>query len=145
MKGDDKMIPLQSQLEQMEKSYPDVIGEFERHGFVLGGNWDYDHGYFDCALDSANEVWLRVPFQVANGQLNGESAEANLDTMISFGTPFVLKHIVERGIDEEGSSGVIRSLVDQFQDPVDPDASVEPHWVEKAKQHMQTLERAIIH
>lgn len=144
MKGMTSMIPLQSKLEHMEKPYPDVVGELEQHGYVLGGNWDYDHGYFDRPLDDSREVWLRVPFQVTNGQLNGEAAEANIDTMITFGKPFVLKHIVERGIDEEGSSGVLRSLVDQFQDPIDPDASVEQHWVEQANQHIHTIERAII-
>ena len=139
------MIPLTSKLENVERTYSGVVGELTRHGFTLGGNWDYDHGYFDQALDERRQVWLRVPFRVTGGSLNGEAAEVNEDTHILFGTPFVLKHVYEEGIDEDGRSGPLRSLVDQFQDPADQDADVEHHWVELARQHLHELEQALLH
>jgi len=139
------MIPLQSKLENLEIPYSEVKSSMDQCGFVLGSNWDYDHGYFDRPLDGVNKVWLRIPFQVTTGSLEGEAVEANDSTRIIFGTPFILRHIYEEGIDQEGESGAFRSLVDQFQDPVDPDAPVEGRWVDIAWEQLQTLEHAVIH
>jgi len=139
------MIPLTSKLENVERMYAEVVPEMTRHGFTLGGNWDYDHGCFDRALDERRQVWLRVPFRVTGGSLNGESAEVNEHTHIMFGTPFVLKHVYEEGIDEEGTVGPFRSLVDQFQDPADPDADVEDRWINVARQQLSELENSVLH
>jgi len=138
------MIPLTSKLENVETTYAGVVQEMTRHGFTLGGNWDYDHGCFDRALDDRRQVWLRVPFRVTGGSLNGESAEVNENTHIKFGTPYVLKHVYEEGVDEDGKAGPLRSLVDQFQEPVDQDADVEEHWVSLARQQLSELENAVL-
>lgn len=138
------MIPLQSQLEHVDGPYADIKQHVDRCGFVLGGNWDYDHGYFDKALDDKQQVWLRVPFHVSRGRLEGESSEANASTHIVFGTPFVLNHLYEEGIDEEGRSGPLRSLIDQFQSPADPDAPLDDHWVIIAREALTELEQAVL-
>lgn len=138
------MIPLESRLTNLEMTYPDAKERIDRCGFVLGGNWDYEHGCFDRSLDGENKVWLRVPFEVTGGSLNGESAEANVRTLVQFGTPFILHHQYEEGVDQEGTSGVMRSLVDQFQAPSNPDAPVDDHWISIGMKQLQELESAMM-
>jgi hypothetical protein len=139
-----RMIPLESRLENVETTYAAAARVMNGRGFTLGGNWDYDHGCFDRPLDDRRQVWLRVPFRVTGGSLNGEAAEANEHTRIRFETPFVLKHVYEEGIDEEGQAGPFRSLVDQFQDPSDPDAAVADDWIDLARRQLSELESALI-
>jgi hypothetical protein len=107
-------------------------------GFALGGNWDYDHGSFDCALDEANKVWLRLPFDVTVGNLDSESPESNVK--IKFGQPFVLKHLYNEGSDKEAQPRAFGALLDQFSDPVDPDDEIESHWIELAKHKLNKVE-----
>jgi len=115
--------------------------ELERLGFVIGGNWDYDHGSFDRPLDDRRQVWVRLPFGVVSGRLDAEAPEQ--DTKIRFGTPYVLRHVYEEGLDEDavpfGSGGVF----DQFRDPADPDAEVAPHWREMAEIVLRQAERRL--
>src|SRR5690606_27895293 len=110
---------------------------------TLGGNWDYDHGYFDRSLDERNTVWLRIPFQVTRGNFEGDTGTPE-DTMIELGSPFVLKHLYEDNIDQEGQSGVMRGLIDQFQDPAQPDAELEEKWIRIAEQELSKAEAAIL-
>lgn len=126
------MIPLESELENREGDYDFFWEHLEPFEFVVGGNWDYDHGYFDKALDGERrKVYLRIPFKVIEGRFDAVST--NNHTLIRIGTPFVLKHEYEEGVDRGGDSGLFSGLVDQFQDPTDPDAPVQDKWVEAAK------------
>jgi hypothetical protein len=107
-------------------------------GFSLGGNWDYDHGSFDCALDEANKVWLRLPFQVTVGSLDSEAFDD--ETHIQFGEPYALKHVYNEGSDHEAQPRGLGALVDQFQDPIDPDDEIESKWIDLAKQRLIQVE-----
>ncbi|WP_372633268.1 YugN family protein [Cohnella sp.] len=107
-------------------------------GFALGGNWDYDHGSFDCALDDANKVWLRLPFDVTAGTLD-EEAEP-MDTEIRFGQPYVLKHVYNEGLDGSARASAFGGLLNQFSDPVDPDGAIESSWIEKARRKLDEIE-----
>ncbi|MFC4305021.1 YugN family protein [Cohnella boryungensis] len=107
-------------------------------GFTLGGNWDYDHGSFDCALDEANKVWLRLPFDVTSGNLDSEAEP--MDTEIRFGQPYVLKHVYNEGLDSEARPSTLGGLVNQFAAPVDPDDEIEKEWIEKAKRKLEEAE-----
>ncbi|XID93289.1 YugN family protein [Paenibacillaceae bacterium WGS1546] len=121
----------------------DYLSERERlaeHGFTLGGNWDYMRGSFDCALDDDRQVWLRLPFEVTSGSLDGESDTNGTD--IRYGQPFVLKHVYREGPDKEASPGAIGTVFNQFSDPLDPDGEVEPEWIEKAKSKLNRIEAA---
>jgi hypothetical protein len=135
----DVLIPIVSELENQVEGFVSLNDFFARFEFTLGGNWDYEHGYFDRYLDGDHKVWLRIPFEVTSGTLDGISDES--DAVVKLGTPFVLKHIYNEGLDPEAVPNVYGSLINQFQEPVDKDADVEAHWVEQAKHIMQEVEQ----
>jgi hypothetical protein len=137
------MKPLTSSLENTTETFDNVRNHLHHFEFVLGGNWDYDHGYFDRYLDEAHKVWLRVPFQVTSGNLDGDS-EAT-DAIVRLGRPFVLKHVYNEGTDPGAEAEMTGALVDQFQAPLEPDAEVEPHWVDKAKDLLKQVEQKWLH
>jgi len=132
------MYTIPSSLTSQVHDFMESRNELMEHGFVLGGNWDYNHGSFDCVLDDNNKVWLRVPFDVTVGNLDGEASEN--DVQIQFGQPYVLKHIYNEGLDQEAQPRAVGALMDQFSDPVDPDAEIESHWIERAKRKLELAE-----
>jgi hypothetical protein len=132
------MYAIPSSLTMQEQEYEKTKDLLAEHSFGLGGNWDYDHGSFDCALDEANKVWLRLPFDVTVGSLDSESLQN--DTRICFGQPFVLKHVYNDGLDREAQPRALGALMDQFSDPVDADDEIEAHWIEKARQKLHQVE-----
>ncbi|MDF2959797.1 MAG: YugN-like family protein [Paenibacillus sp.] len=134
------MIPLESDLVDREEAFDQVRNYLHEFEFSLGGNWDYEHGYFDRNLDEANKVWLRIPFEVKHGALDGDAAST--DAVIHLGTPFVLKHLYNEGLDKEAKINTYGALFDQFQEPVDKDAPVEDKWVNKAKDVLHEVERS---
>ncbi|ALS26814.1 YugN-like family protein [Paenibacillus sp. 32O-W] len=132
------MIPIDSRLVSREQEFVPMRNMLEQHRFTVGGNWDYDHGSFDCNLDGDNKVWLRLPFTVTNGNLDADTEDN--DAKIRLGQPYVLKHLYNEGLDTEAQPRVMGSVIDQFQDPVDPDAQVERQWVEKAGEVLRQVE-----
>jgi hypothetical protein len=132
------MFAIPSSLTSQVKNYVSTSNDLSEHGFGLGGNWEYDHGSFDCALDEANKVWLRLPFDVTIGHLDNEKQENN--AKIQFGQPYVLKHVYNKGLDQEAQPRAIGALMDQFSDPVDPDDEIESHWIDKARQKLNVVE-----
>jgi hypothetical protein len=133
------MHTIPSSLSSQEQEFVPVQSTLAERGFALGGNWDYDRGSFDCALDDAQKVWLRLPFEVTIGHLDGETEEN--DAKIRFGQPFVLKHVYQEGLDAEAQPRGMNAMFDQFQDPADPDDAIEPHWIDAAKQKLREAER----
>jgi hypothetical protein len=89
-------------------------------------------------LDEANKVWLRLPFDVTNGNLDSESQEN--DTKIRFEQPFVLKHVYNEGLDREAQPRALGAMMDQFSDPVDPDDEIESYWIDRAREKLNTVE-----
>ncbi|WP_239614935.1 YugN family protein [Cohnella mopanensis] len=132
------MYTLSSSLTSQVQDYAVSRNALLKHGFSLGGNWEYDHGSFDCVLDDANKVWLRLPFEVTSGNLDSEAEEAS--TEIRFGQPYVLKHVYNEGLDREAQPRALGALMDQFSDPVDADADIESNWIERAKRKLQEVE-----
>ncbi|GCL70734.1 hypothetical protein PN4B1_06360 [Paenibacillus naphthalenovorans] len=133
------MIPLDSSLLNREENFDQVRQYLHEHEFVLGGNWDYEHGSFDRYLDEGRKVWLRIPFQVTHGVLDGDADST--DAVVQIGTPFVLKHVYNEGLDEEAQVRVSGALIDQFQEPLDNDAPVEDKWVAQAKSLLKEVEQ----
>ncbi len=133
------MISLQSRLTDQVDELTDLKQFFADHEFTLGGNWEYDHGSFDRALDEEHKVWLRVPFQVVSGTIDGSVEDS--ETTVRMGAPYVLKHLYQEGNDQEARAMTYRGLIDQFQTPLDRDAEVEKPWVDKANQVMREIEQ----
>lgn len=132
------MKPLQSSLEHKAESFDSARARLSAYQFNLGGNWDYDHGYFDRPLDEAHKVWLRIPFRVTNGAIDAESEETG--ATVEFGQPFVLKHVYNEGIDPAADAETAGALVDQFQAPLDPDAEIGENWVAEASRLLKQVE-----
>jgi hypothetical protein len=132
------MIPLDSPLENQQGSFRELDTLFNAEGFVLGGGYEYDHGYYDKALDweenKEHRAYLRIPVFTEHGIL-GES-----NATIRIGKPFALKHEYQTGLDDNVGTGVISGLVDQFQEPADKDADMEEKWLQRAQSELQQLE-----
>ncbi|MCZ8519345.1 MULTISPECIES: YugN-like family protein [Paenibacillus] len=132
------MIPLNSSLVNREEAFEQVRSCLHENQFTLGGNWDYEHGSFDRSLEEGQKVWLRIPFQVTHGVLDGDTDAT--DAVIRLGQPFVLKHLYNEGLDPEAKGMTFGALIDQFQEPVDKDAAVEPKWVSQAEALLRKVE-----
>lgn len=119
--------------------FGDIRSRLDRFDFVLA-NWDYDRGFFDRQLDDKSMVFVRIPFEVREGELD------NVDARIEFGTPFVLKHVYQTGVEEEigyNASHVVSPLLNQFQEPIDKDAPVEESWVRQGEEIVRALEQNV--
>lgn len=137
------MIPLTSTIEKLQEPFDSVQERLHDHEFTLGGSWDYEHGFFDRHLDEARKVWLRIPFHVVTGRLEGETGAT--DAIIRIGTPFVLKHVYNEGLDQEAEAETVGALFDQFQSPIDADAKVEDKWVSQASELLHKVEKSFVH
>jgi len=137
------MIELQSEMVGQVRDLIHTKNELERLDFTYGGNWDYDRGTFDKFLNEERTVWLRIPFEVVQGEMDAEVVDT--EARIRFGQPFVFKHLYREGLDPEAGAGMgaFGGLVDQFQAPTDPDADVERHWVSKAQTLLDEAERVL--
>lgn len=134
------MISLPSRLESTEHEYGQLLQLLEPHEFALGGAWDYKQGSLDRYLDGAHKVWLRLPFDVIKGELDVESTQ---HATIRMGKPYVLKHVYNEGLDQEAHVNIMGALFDQFSQPIDPDAEIEPEWIEAGKKLLAQVEQII--
>nr|WP_165971920.1 YugN-like family protein [Paenibacillus piri] len=135
------MIAMESRIANREEAFDFVRQYLHEHQFSLGGNWDYEHGYFDRYLDEARKVWLRIPFEVTHGALDGDASST--DAIVRFGSPFVLKHVYNEGLDEEAHVNTYGALFNQFQEPLDRDAPVEDKWVSKAEEVLRQVDESL--
>ena len=121
------MLQFQSELEGKYGNFGYLQDKLKTYGFDLGGYWEYDHGYFDTILSKEkNEtIYLRLPFVVISGVLDSPTAQ------IKFKTPYVIKHILNFGLDFDDGSLLEPTGLSQFQTPVDKDGSIvnSNRWV----------------
>ncbi len=107
-------------------------------GFMIGDNWDYDHGYFDYKIKEGDGyLYVRVPFETIQGSLDQD------DAIVEMGTPFLLNHKIRLGIDETAESGNITASFNQFQTPVDKDAPVNERYIEQGQILIDQVESAL--
>lgn len=108
-------------------------------GYSIGGNWDYDHGSFDYKIDDEEGYqFLRVPFKAIDGQLDSRNCTVELQT------PFLLSHVYESGIDHDHSEiGNASAAFNQFQEPVDKDATFPEKDITKGKELVKELENVL--
>lgn len=130
---------IQSSLTGVQGTFGIIRDSLAQDDFSLA-NWEYDGGYFDRKLDEAGTVFLRLPFEVMQGKLD------DADARIQFGTPFVLKHEYQTGLDQDigyATGPLVAPVVNQFQEPVNKDAEVEEEWVQQAAGIVQMIERRL--
>ncbi|TWI52953.1 YugN-like protein [Halalkalibacter nanhaiisediminis] len=113
-------------------------------GYSIGGGWEYDHGYFDYKIDEdVGYTFLRLPFQAVDGELDQRGVTVQL------GQPYLLNHKFNRGLDDnvEPTEGIVpmNSLVNQFQDPVDKDATIDEKYLPTAHSLIRELELTLIY
>ncbi|WP_102345055.1 YugN-like family protein [Bacillus sp. Marseille-P3661] len=130
------MIPISSSIENRTFQLIDLESKLKPLGYVIGGNWDYDHGYFDYKIadDHGSYQYLRVPFEAVDGQLDSNG------TTVKLRQPFLLSHNYQEGLDDHAGTGVFSGTTDQFQEPQDPDAEYPPELVDMGKSLVNELE-----
>ncbi|MDQ0216490.1 hypothetical protein J2S13_002950 [Oikeobacillus pervagus] len=107
-------------------------------GYSIGGNWDYDHGYFDYKIDDElGYHFLRVPFSVVDGQLDSPGVTVRLER------PFLLSHKYQQGVDDFAGTGTFSGSFNQFSEPVDPDATIPKKYISYGKDLVKDLEEML--
>jgi hypothetical protein len=138
-KGGKNVKELSSKLEGQHYKLYKLEQVLKPLGYSIGGNWDYDHGYFDYKIDdSVGYQFLRVPFIAVDGQLDSRG------TTVEFGKPFLLSHKYQRGLDDHASAGDISGVVNQFSEPVDADASFPEEYITTGKELVKELEDVLL-
>ncbi len=132
------MIELSSSIEGKHYQLYKLEQLLKPLGYSIGGNWDYDHGYFDYKIDDeVGYQFLRVPFKSVDGQLDSRGAT------VEFGKPFLLAHKYQRGLDDDAAAGDFSGTVNQFQEPEDPDASIPDEYIAVGQELIKELENVI--
>lgn len=136
------MLVVESAIEGRVIRFDRMCKLVKRHGFFLCGNWNYDRGKFDTILwrEEGETIYVRIPFTVVKGMLDHRNAE------LRFGTPFVIKHVVNLGLEKESEGLLTVAGFSQFQKPLDPDGKINDHdqWREIARQAIDPLLREVI-
>lgn len=126
------MLQIESNIVGKEISFGYLRDHIERHGFTIGGNWEYHKGSFDTILSSGGgeTIYLRVPFIVTQGELDF------YDAQIRFQNPFVIKHVTNVGLDYDEGSLLDATGASQFQTPLDKDGYIhdKSKWIEIGEQ-----------
>jgi YugN-like family len=132
------MIEISSSLEGKQYPLYDLELELKQLGYTIGGNWDYDHGYFDYLMDDDNGYhFLRIPFRAVDGQLDAHNATVRL------GRPFILTHKYKEGLDDHAVIGNFQASFNQFSEPAEKDADVSEPYVQLGETLIQELERRL--
>lgn len=115
------MIMLDTMIEGKQTRFAQMQDCCKIIGFTLGGNWEYYQGYYDAILakDSDETIYLRLPFIVAQGMLD------HLDALIEFEKPYIIKHVINLGLDRDENSLVSATGFNQFQKPLDTDGNID--------------------
>ncbi|MFD2117121.1 YugN family protein [Paenibacillus yanchengensis] len=116
------MIMLDTALEGKEAVFGRFSMDVHKHGLSLGGNWEYDFGSFDQIIwqEQGESIYLRLPFATIRGKLDHD------ETVIQFKTPYLIKHVLNIGLDYDSNSLLSAVGLNQFQAPLDTDGHI-PH------------------
>jgi hypothetical protein len=130
------MIEIPSELEGKSFNLYKVESTLKPIGYVIGGNWDYDHGYFDYKIDDeVGYQYLRVPFKAVDGQLDSQN------TTVQISRPFLLSHKYQIGLDDYVTSP---GTLNQFSEPQDPDAEFPVKYIDLGKSLVKELEDLLL-
>lgn len=114
------MIHLETDMEGKRMSFGEAQVLLKEFGISLGSSWDYDKGIFDGTMhrDGGETIYIRLPFQVVEGMLDRR------DAFIEFEKPFIIKHVVNVGLDKDENSLLTATGLSQFQKPLDRDGYI---------------------
>ncbi|WP_280770081.1 YugN-like family protein [Salipaludibacillus daqingensis] len=133
------MIEVPSRLENETFKLIDVEKKLKPIGYVIGGGWEYDHGYFDYKMeDDGSYLFVRLPFSAVDGE--------ELDVKgvhVTFGRPFLLAHKYQRGLDDHAQDP--NPLFNQFSEPQDSDAEFPEEWIQSGQEYVQEVEEILLH
>lgn len=132
------MIRLQSNIEGKKGPFGLVRKMFDLHGCSFCSNFEYDQGKFDTILwrEGGETIYLRIPFNVLEGELDHANA------YIEFGTPYVIKHVVNLGLDyDEHSFTTATTGLTQFQEPIDRDGYIrdKSRWAQAGEETIEQV------
>ncbi|WP_156291600.1 YugN family protein [Oceanobacillus salinisoli] len=115
------MLKLHTELEGKQAYFGEVHSKLRELGFSLCGSWEYDAGFLDGILwrENGESIYLRIPIHVLDGELDRP------DAFIEFRTPFVIKHVVNIGLDKDENSLLSATGFNQFQKPIDQDGHID--------------------
>ncbi|TYR78737.1 hypothetical protein FZC66_18385 [Priestia megaterium] len=132
------MIELPSKLEGSLFKLYQLERTLKPLGYIIGGNWDYDHGSFDYKLDDkVGYQFLRIPFQAMDGQLDSQG------TTVQIGTPYLLSHKYQVGLDDHVHVGNVNASFNQFAEPQDSDATFPDEYISLGKELLLEAEEAL--
>ncbi|RDI36663.1 YugN-like family protein [Falsibacillus pallidus] len=133
------MIELESRIEGQHYQLYKLEQLLKPLGYTIGGNWEYDHGCFDYKIDDeVGYQFLRLPFTSVDGQLDARGATVKL------GKPYLLSHKYQRGLDDNANIFNVSASFNQFQEPVDKDASFPEEYISVGKELVKELEEVLL-
>lgn len=114
------MIHLETEMEGKQMNFGYARKALKKYGLHIGGNWEYDSGMFDGVMHRENgeTIYIRLPFKVLKGVLDRS------DAWIEFEKPFVIKHVVNVGLDRDENALLTATGFSQFQEPLDTDGYI---------------------
>ncbi|WP_164669467.1 YugN family protein [Virgibacillus doumboii] len=131
------MIELETELEGKRTHFGTVQDYSKQLNYTLGGCWDYHKGCIDSILwrDGGETIYLRLSVKVIKGELDRPNA------LIEFEKPYVIKHVVNTGLDRDVNSLATVSGFSQFQDPLDQDGLIrdKKEWQENGEQAVDRI------
>ncbi len=87
------MIILPSRLKNTVVAYLHARSQLSSRGYVVGGNWDCEMGYFDYVLDDSTRTnYLRIPFYACKGSIEDKNG------IIRMGNPYLLSEYDKMGL-----------------------------------------------
>ncbi|HHY72399.1 MAG TPA: hypothetical protein GX497_04075 [Bacillus bacterium] len=136
------MIKLQTNLEGKRAHFGAVRDILQSNGCSFCSNFDYDQGKFDSLLwrEGGESIYLRIPINVLSGFLDHSNA------LIEFGTPFVIKHVVNIGLDYDENSFITGTTgLNQFQEPLDKDDYIydKSRWTQAGEDKIEHVLHSI--
>lgn len=133
------MIEIPSQLEGKQFDLYRLEQQLKPIGYVIGGNWDYDHGAFDYKMnDDGSYQFLRLPFKAVDGQLDARNCTVEL------GKPFLLSHVYQSGLDDHAHSDNSSAAFNQFQEPEQKDAEIPENIQDVGRTLVTQLETVLL-
>ncbi|WP_455662948.1 YugN family protein [Pradoshia sp.] len=91
--GGLNMIILPSRLKNTVVAYLHARSQLSSRGYVVGGNWDCEMGYFDYVLDDSTRTnYLRIPFYACKGSIEDKNG------IIRMGNPYLLSEYDKMGL-----------------------------------------------